>query len=55
MKYRIIKNGVDELNNEGKGYDFNEARTLARKLRNEGVRAEVINMRSVKGVMIDEH
>ena len=53
MKYKVIFSFRDEYGNDkqsdytndGKGYTFPDARAVARRLREQGHRAEVISMK----------
>ena len=53
MKYKVLfwfRNDLGEekqsdYTNDGKGYSFNDAREIARRLRQQGKKAEVVNMR----------
>lgn len=51
MKYIVLikkSGGTIVINNDGKGFTFNDAREQARIWRKRGEAAEVVNMRGVK-------
>lgn len=49
MRYKVIT-PKETRDNKGKGFEFNEARNLARKLRESGLSAEVVTLRAKGGV-----
>lgn len=52
MRYKVIT-PKETRDNKGKGFEFNEARTLAREIRKKGLSAEVVTLRAKEGVKND--